>query len=449
LAVSDIDLPYAVPPRRSVQITDAPVEYPLAQAARLASRFDVPTPLETYDFPEKGNINQHTFVVVSGRSGSGRDYLLQKINQQVFVKPRSVMAAMTACIAAQNRALAAGLLGSDPEWEAICLLPTRDARPYLDLQDRRGESVWRLMVKIPESRTFKSLSEIPDPSERMAVAREAGRGLALFGDMTADMDVTGLANPLPGYRNTRVYYAQLHSVLQGNRTPEAVGDALPADPELRASTERHFLVHIPEAEYRKRTQDPSVRPYIDLALQQEEFGLTLSRAMETGRIRTVAIHGDTKLDNFLFSTRTGRVKALIDLDTIMPHTWLSDWGDMIRSLSNVAGEKEADLERVQVDIGIFRAVAEGFLGAASAVTDEEVGLMVDAVRILALELGVRFLADYLRGDSYFRLGPADPVDLNKTRAMVQLTLFQRLGACRGELQRIIDELRARGGRAHA
>ncbi len=444
LAVTEVDLPYAVPPRRSVQITDAPVEYPLAQAARLASLFDVPTPLETYDFPEKGNINQHTFVVVSGRRDTDRVYLLQKINQQVFVKPRSVMAAMMACIDAQNRALARGMLGPDEEWEAITLLPTRSTGSYLDLQDRRGESVWRLMVKIPESKTFKSLSEIADPAERLSVASEAGRGLALFGDMTADMDVSGLANPLPGYRNTRVYFDQLHSVLRGNRTLEEVGDALPADPEVRASTERHFLLHIPDAEYRKRTQDPVIRPFIDLALAQETLGLTLSTAMASGRIRTVAIHGDTKLDNFLFSSRTGKVKALIDLDTIMPHTWLSDWGDMVRSLSNVAGEKETNLDRVQVDVDIFRAVAEGFLGAAGAVTEEEVGLMVDAVRILALELGVRFLSDYLRGDSYFRLGPADPPDLNKTRAMAQLTLFQRITDRAGELQGIIDELRTRG-----
>ena len=90
--------------------------------------------------------------------------------------------------------------------------------------------------------------------------------------------------------------------------------------------------------------------------------------MESGRIRRLAIHGDTKLDNFLFSTRTGRVKALVDLDTIMPHTWLADWGDMVRSLVNVAGEKERDLSRVRVDMDVYRAVARGFLATAREVT---------------------------------------------------------------------------------
>jgi len=168
--------------------------------------------------------------------------------------------------------------------------------------------------------------------------------------------------------------------------------------------------------------------------------MTLLEDMRLGRIRTVAIHGDTKLDNFLFSTRTGRAKALVDLDTIMPHTWLVDWGDMVRSLANVAGEKEPNLDRVRVDLDIYQAVARGFLRSARNVRPEEIERMVAAVQIIALELGTRFLADYLRGDTYFKLGPADPPDLNKTRAMVQLTLFQRLVEAADKTHRCIVEI---------
>jgi len=185
-----------------------------------------------------------------------------------------------------------------------------------------------------------------------------------------------------------------------------------------------------------------LRPWIDLVRAEEAYGTTLLDGMESGRIRRLAIHGDTKLDNFLFSTRTGRAKALVDLDTIMPHTWLADWGDMVRSLVNVAGEKERDLSRVRVDTDVYRAVARGFLSSAREVTPAEVDLMADAPQIIALELGVRFLGDYLRGDSYFKLGPADPPDLNRARAMAQLTLFLRLRERRDETRRLVDELRA-------
>ena len=211
---------------------------------------------------------------------------------------------------------------------------------------------------------------------------------------------------------------------------------------VRHSAEEHFLVHLEESEYRRRVDDPEVRPWIDLVRAEEAYGITLLEGMESGRIRRVAIHGDTKLDNFLFSTRTGRVKALVDLDTIMPHTWLADWGDMVRSLVNVAGEKERDLSRVRVDMDVYRAVARGFLSTAREVTPAEVDLMADAPQIIALELGLRFLTDFLRGDSYFTLGPADPPDLNRARAMAQLTLFLRFRECRDETRRFIDDLRA-------
>ena len=422
---------------RSLSITE---EYPLAQADRLATRFTLPAPLEAFDFPEKGNINQHTYLVLAGRSPSRGEYLLQRINQQVFTRPRSVMNAMVACIQAQRSSVARGILREGEEWEAITLVPTHDGRPFLEVSDRRGYGCWRLMIKIPESRTFKSLSEIPVLKEQLRVAEEAGSGLALYGSLTSEMDTTHLASPLPGYRDTRLYYNQLHSVLAGSGTLEQAEKYLPQDPVVRQSTESHFLVHIPPEEYRRRTEDPESKRFIALAVEQEPYAMTLLEEMEAGRIRRVAIHGDTKLDNFLFSTRTGRVKALVDLDTIMPHSWLADWGDMVRSLVNVAGEKEEDLSKVRVNMEIFRAVARGFLRSARGLLPREIELMVDAIQIIALELGIRFLADHLRGDSYFKLGPADPPDLNRTRAMVQLTLFEKLREKADECHRCIESL---------
>ena len=348
-------------------------EHPLAQASRLSSRFRLARPVEVHDFPEKGNINQHTYVVTAG-TPAPREYLLQRINERVFTRPRSVMLAMIASIEAQRASVAAGRLSPGDEWETITLLETVEGQPFLEAENHRGYSCWRLMVKIPEARTHKSLGEIPDPSERLRIAAEAGRGLAMYGDFTCHMRTDNLENPLPGYRDTRLYYDQLRSVLAGYRTPEEAGALIPADPALRHSTEEHFLVHLSDAEYRRRTSDPEFRPFIDLAREAEAFGTSLLEGMDSGRIRRLAIHGDTKLDNFLFSTRTGRVKALVDLDTIMPHTWLADWGDMVRSLVNVAGEKERDLSRVQVDMDIYRAVARGFLSAAREVTPAEVDL---------------------------------------------------------------------------
>ncbi len=426
--------------RRVTRVLSQSEEYPLAQASRLCSRFRLARPVEVLDFPEKGNINQHTFLVFAGSARPG-EYLLQRINERVFTRPRSVMRAMIASIDAQRASVEAGRLAPGDEWDVITLVDTQEGLPYLDVENCRGPSCWRLMVKIPESRTYKSLGEIADRAERLRVAREAGRGLAIYGDFTCGIRTDDLENPLPGYRDTAVYYDQLRSVLAGYRTPEQAASLLPADPVVRHSTEEHFLVHLEEPERRRRLDDPEFRPWIDLVRSQERFGMTLLEGMKSGRIRRLAIHGDTKLDNFLFSTRTGRVKALVDLDTIMPHTWLADWGDMVRSLVNVAGEKERDLSRVCVDMDVYRAIAQGFLSTAREVTPAEIDLMVDAPQIIALELGLRFLTDYLRGDSYFKLGAADPPDLNRVRAMAQLALFRKLREGADESRRFIDAAR--------
>jgi hypothetical protein len=416
-------------------------EHPVALANRLAARFELPGPVEAHDFPGKGNINRLTFAIESFGGGQRRRYLLQQINQQVFHRPRSVMAAMIACIEAQRGNIRAGRLQPGEIWEPVTLIPTRAGVPYLEVQDRRGYGCWRLMVHIEGTRTYKSLGEIADPAARLHTAEQAGRGLALFGTLSAGIDVDQLSSPLPGYRDARVYYDQMLSVLAGHRTLEAAAALLPADPEVRAATQQHFLLHLPEDERRRRQENSEVRAFIDLLRAHEEHALLLSREMAAGRIRRAAIHGDTKLENFLFDEASGQVKALVDLDTILPHSWLADWGDMVRSMCNVAGEKEPDRERIQVDMAIYRAVAAGFLRSARNVTARELELLVDSVEAVTLELGMRFLTDYLRGDSYFKLGPADPPDLNRIRGLGQLTLYQRLRAVSADTRRCVDDLR--------
>jgi hypothetical protein len=407
----------------------------LERALHIASCFDLAPPLEVRDFPEKGNINQLTFLVVAGSSNSRTQYLLQLLNPGVFIQPHAVMRAMIACIQAQQRALSKGVLGNE-EWETIQLVPTRDGKDYLEIS---GEC-WRAMLRIPQAHTYRNLQQVPDPRTRLRVAEEAGRGLALFGNLTAGMDGSRVGIPLPGYRDTALYYSQLRSALAGCRSASEAEPYLPADPVLRGSTAHHFLIHIDPAEYRRRLEDPQLREFVKLALDQQPFGLTLARKLESGELTRVVIHGDTKLDNFLFSTRTGRVKALVDLDTIMSHTWLSDWGDMVRSLVNIAGEREANLDRIAVDLEVLGALARGYLGSTRTADPGEIALMAEAPQIMALELGVRFLADYLRGDSYFKLMPGEPLDLNKTRALVQFRLFERLRSQADATRQIIKSL---------
>src|SRR5687768_13029259 len=126
----------------------------VALANRIAARFALPGPIEAHDFPEKGNINRHTYLVQSF-GGGPRQYLLQQINQQVFTRPRAVMAAMIACIEAQRANMERGLLAAGEPWEPITLVPTREEALFLETNDRRGTGCWRLMVRIAGTSTFK------------------------------------------------------------------------------------------------------------------------------------------------------------------------------------------------------------------------------------------------------------------------------------------------------
>lgn len=388
----------------------------------IARQFVINEPVTAAPFPGRGNINLHTYEVHAGNG----EFLLQKVNSDVFTMPHRVMNGMMASIEAQAAALAAGK--GDGSWSPVELVPTRAGQPFLDLSDSSGLSVWRLMIRIPDSVSYKSLGELPDRVAQLQLAEEVGRGMAIYSDLTSAIDPGSIDGSLPGYRDTRLYYAQFHSVTAGNRTLAEASSLLPADPIVRASTEQHFLLGLPAEAFEARRDDPELAPYLDLIRQKEPFTTGLWSALEAGRIRHTLIHGDTKIENFLFCAETGRVKSLVDLDTIMPFTWLADWGDCIRSMVNVAGEKERDLSLVVVDEDVYEAVARGFLHAVREVTDAEVDLMVFAVQAITLELGLRFLTDYLRGDTYFRLADDDPADLNKVRAMVQLTLYRRLEA---------------------
>jgi|WetSurMetagenome_2_1015567.scaffolds.fasta_scaffold114999_1 hypothetical protein len=441
---------HLTPPRNETRETGKALRYtaamapnlesdlsPKSRALSIALSFKIPEPVEICDFPEKGNINQNTFLVFAGPER--HEFLLQMLNPGVFTQPHTVMKGMIACIRAQQAAQKAGVLARE-EWETIQLVQTRYGKEYLSIQTGSGQECWRMMTRIRHATTFKSLRQIPDVKARIQIAEQTGRGLALFGNLTADMDVAEVEIPLPGYRNTELYYSQLKSALAECRTLQEAEQYQPSDPLLRESTQSHFLVHIDPAEYRRRRYSADLRPYIDLALAQQSFGLMLANKMKSGEVKTVVVHGDTKLDNFLFSTQTGKVKSLVDLDTIMPHTWLSDWGDMVRSLVNIAGEREPDLEKIDVDRSILEALAQGFLRSTRINRLQELQLMGDAPQVMALELGVRFLADYLRGDSYFALKAGDPEDLNKIRAKVQFRLFEQMCEQSAFAQKTINSL---------
>jgi hypothetical protein len=404
--------------------------FSLDRARAIADQFHIEQPFEIEFFEGRGNINLDTLLISAGPEK--RAYLLQRVNPDVFPLSDRVMAGMIASIEAQKQAIHQGF-GAETGWQVPELVPTKEAALF-----HEEEGIWRMMLYIEGTVSYKALGELPAHRQSEA-AFEVGRGLAIYHDLTSTIEPSEVSTALPGYRDTQIYFDQLDAALAGCRTLDAAESRLPRVDEVRTATERHFLCACSEDERLARLHDPELAPFIKTCLDNRQLALSMANARASGEIRTTAIHGDTKIENFLFDALTGKVMSLVDLDTIMPLTWLADWGDMVRSLVNVAGEKERDLSRVQVDRDVYRSVTEGFLSTASTATPEEIALMPRAVQVIALELGVRFLSDYLRGDTYFQLGANDPKDLNKVRAMVQIRLFEKLVEHEPEAAAILTE----------
>ena len=134
-----------------------------------------------------------------------------------------------------------------------------------------------------------------------------------------------------------------------------------------------------------------------------------------------AVHFDAKISNFLFDNKTGKAKAIIDLDTLMPGTVLSDIGDMIRTYSNVLGEKSKAIDLVNADTEIIQYIIDGFLSACGNILSaEEKNNLEFSGKALALIQCIRFLADYLNNDGYFKTSYAEQ---NWVRSQNQWALY--------------------------
>jgi len=312
-----------------------------------------------------GHINETYFVACDGAV----NYTLQKINKKVFTEPRLLMeniAATTAYIAGQN---------DDPRATMHLVLTKQGEACY---QDEAGE-YWRMYEFVPST---ICLERAESPKDFYYSGLAFGR----FQGELADFPAETLHEPIRDFHNTPVRFEQLHAAVKANL-------------ENR------------------------------LASCQKELEFALSRACEAGAIVDKlasgdiplrVTHNDTKLNNILFDAETRKPLCVIDLDTIMPGSSLYDYGDAIRFGASTAAEDEKDLSKVWCDMELFRAFTEGFLeGCKGRLTPMELEMLPMGAKLMTLECGVRFLTDYLNGDTYFRTHYAGQ---NLDRARTQFKL---------------------------
>jgi aminoglycoside phosphotransferase (APT) family kinase protein len=327
----------------------------------------------------RGHINR-TFL---GTTDTGARFVFQQINEKIF---RDVPALM------EN---IRRVTGHAPEVTPALVL-ARDGRPFV--RDAAG-AAWRVYRFVEGAQSRQTI-------ESPAQAREVARAFGAFQQTLATLPGPRLHEVLPGFHDTRLRYAALH-------------EALAADAANRAA---------------------DARDDITFALARETEAGVLLDLHAAGAIPERVVHNDCKLNNLLLDA-AGHAVCVLDLETTMPGFAPCDFGDMVRTASCAAAEDERELGRVAADPVMLRALAEGYLsGAGALLNDTEIAHLAWAGRLLALEQGVRFLTDHLRGDTYYRI---DRPGHNLDRTRAQFALVRSLESRHAEFERIISDLAAR------
>ena len=315
--------------------------------SRFAVDSDDRTPIEPFG---RGHIND-TYLV-----GTNPPTVLQRVNRAVFPRPERVVENVARVTAYLRERIAAD--GGDPDRETLTLIPEKETGLPFVLAD--GE-VYRLTRLIRGA----SSHENADPDALVRAARTYGLFLRRLRDFPAD----SLYEVLPGFHDTRARLA-------------ALKEAAEKDPLGRAA---------------------GVAPELGFALSREADCGVIADGIADGSIPLRVTHNDTKLNNFLFDEKTDACLALIDLDTVMPGSLLSDYGDALRFAASSAAEDETDLDKVFLKVENVAAFTGGFLEeTGNYLTKRERELLPFSIRLITLECGMRFLTDYLNGDVYFK-----------------------------------------------
>ena len=304
-----------------------------------------------------GHIND-TKLVTNKVGDKTVQYVLQKINKNVFKRPDLLMenyVGVTKFIRAKIEKM-----GGDPLREVLNAIPAKDGKPYVI--DENGD-FWRLLVYVTDSMSY-------DKVERPVQFYESAVSFGNFQYMLRDYPAHTLHETIVNFHNTPDRFRQLTEAIENN-----VAGRL-----------------------------SEVSAEVEFARAREGFTHTLEEAHKAGKLPLRVTHNDTKLNNILFDVNTGNPLCVVDLDTIMPGYSVNDFGDSIRFGATTALEDETDLSIVNFDISLYELYVKGFIeGAKGGLTEGELELLPIGAIMMTFECGMRFLADYLNGDTYFRI----------------------------------------------
>ena len=323
------------------------------------------------------------------------EYILQRINKKVFTNPPAVMENILGVTKYLRKKIEEE--GGNPNRETLNLICTIDGMPYYLHDD--GE-YYRMYQYVDHA---KSYDLVENPMQLYHAAKAFGK----FQNMLADYPAETLHETIVDFHNTKTRYQQFK-------------DALAGDKAGRAS---------------------SVQDEIKFVLDREcDAGIVVDKIAE-GKIPLRVTHNDTKLNNVLLDEVTGEGVCVIDLDTVMPGSLLYDYGDALRFGGSSGAEDEKDLSKIYFKVENFEHFTRGFLEALPSITEEELALLPFSIKLMTLECGSRFLADYLNGDVYFKTAyPEHNLDRCRTQFKLVKDIEEKMDALNSIVRKIYDEV---------
>lgn len=316
-------------------------------------------------------------------------YVLQRINHHIFTNV-DMLQGNVDTVTKHIRKKLEERGETDIDRKVLTFLPTNDGKLY----HFDGENYWRVSLFIPRSRSFEEIT--PE------LSFEAGKAFGDFQFMLSDLPEGTLGETIPNFHNMEFRLQQFHDAVQANAV-----NRLAKVQEL-----------VNEIEKRAKA----------MCIQEELY--------REGKLIKRTNHCDTKVNNILFD-EDGKVLCVIDLDTVMPGFVLSDIGDFIRTGANAGAEDDENLDRVFVNMDIFKAYTRGYMETAKAfLTPTEIRLLPYGGRLLTYMQTVRFLTDYINGDTYYKIKSPEH---NLIRTKAQFKLLQSLEEHAAEMDEFMKE----------
>ncbi|MFI3170797.1 MAG: aminoglycoside phosphotransferase family protein [Eubacteriales bacterium] len=304
----------------------------------------------------EGHINTTQEIHMRTDSGSIERFVLQEINTNIFKDPEAL---------SNNIQLVTEFIkqeifseGGNPDREALTLIPTKEHAYYLEF----GASCYRVYKYIEGASCYQQAT--PE------LFYESAKAFGKFAKQLDNFDATLVVDTIPNFHNTVDRFKNF----QNSVTRDSLQLAEKYIREIRFVQER------------------------------EAFCSTILDAIESGTIPLRVCHNDTKLNNVMIDDKTMKGICVIDLDTVMQGTLLYDFGDSIRFGASSAAEDEESLDLVYCDLDKYDLFTKGYIEEChSILSPNEVTLLPQAAILMTLECGMRFFADFLDGDTYFKI----------------------------------------------